>query len=144
MLEQVLRYLNNRFERSIVCGTFTVEGGTLEVEGSQSGQYLWIEGSVFNDGLHVAPLRNLHDETFTGRVALLVIPNAVQSIARDIEDWQEANAGVLESPYQSESFGGYSYTKADSTGVGGHQQEAWQAKFGPRLLGWKKTHRDWS
>lgn len=143
MLEEVMRYINNRFENGYVKGTFTIEGGTLEVEGAQDGQYLWIEGSVFNDGLHVAPLRNLHDETFTGKIALLVVPSAVKKIARDIEAWQEANAKVLDSPFQSESFGGYSYTK-ESGDSNGNRQEAWQAKFGPKLRHWRKLHADWN
>lgn len=145
MLEQVLRHIHNRFDYAYLSGTFTVSSGTFEVEEAQSGQYLWIEGSVFNDGLHQYPLTDLTDETFDGRVVLLAVPKAVQDIADQIADWMVDNADVLSSPYQSESFGGYSYTKASGSSSGdGSALAGWMAQFKGDLDPWRKmSHSGW-
>lgn len=79
----------------------------------------------------------LEDETFQGAIWALAVPKAVVELAGDIEAWQEKYSAVMNSPYTSESFGGYSYTKAsgagDSTGSGG-----WQAAFRARLDPYRK------
>lgn len=144
MLEQVLRHIHNRFEREYLEGTFQVSSGTFAVEGAQEGQYLWIEGSVFNDGLHQYPLAGLTDEEFYGRVVLLAVPRAVQEIADQIADWIVDNADVLSSPYQSESFGGYSYTKASGSSSDGVRLSGWEAQFKGELDPWRKmSHSGW-
>ena len=145
MLEQVLRHIHNRFERGYVVGTFEVSSGTVSVDGAQDGQYVWIEGSVFNDGLHSYPLSGLTDETFDGRVVLLAVPKAVQDVADSVSDWLADNADVMNSPYQSESFGGYSYTKADrSSSSDGSSLSGWEAQFKGDLDPWRKmSHSGW-
>lgn len=145
MLEQVLRHIHNRFDYAYLSGTFEVSSGTFEVDGAQQGQYLWIEGSVFNDGLHQYPLEGLTDEEFDGRVVLLAVPKAVQDIADEAAAWIAENAEVLDSPYQSESFGGYSYTKAsDGSASDGSSLTGWAAKFADRLAPWRKmSHSGW-
>lgn len=150
MLEDVLRYINNRFDRDSkgkphgsTEGTFSIENGTLEVDDLLEGQYFWVEGSVLNDGLHLYPDEDMEDETFTGRIVHLVIPKAVVDLAGEIEDWTMANADAIDGPYQSESFGGYSYTKASYASADGGSQTAWQAHFGPRLRHWRKLSADW-
>ena len=67
-------------------------------------------------------------------------------MVEDIGDWIEANkkgsVKAQESPYQSESFDGYTYTiKSGSTSnsaSGG--LTGWQAEFGSRLNQWRKMH----
>lgn len=144
MLEEVLRYINNRFERSRKDGEFTVEGGALDYDGLLEGQYYWVEGSVLNDGLHLHPASDLADETFAGAIVLLVVPNAVVAIADEIGEWCSKNSDTISSPLQSESFGGYSYTRA-SGGTEGNQNPAaaWQLQFGARLRPYRKLSRDW-
>ena len=145
MLEQVLHHIHNRFDYAYLEDTFTVSSGTFEVEDAQDGQYLWIEGSVFNDGLHQYPLSGLTDETFSGRVVLLAVPRAVIDLADQISDWMVDNADVLNSPYQSESFGGYSYTKASGFTTGdGPTLSGWEAQFKGDLDNWRKiSHSGW-
>ena len=111
MLEQVLRHLNNWFLVDIHEGTFTVENGGIALPFLQTNQYFRICGSVFNDGLPHYPVIDLTDETFTGTVWALAVPKAVITLAEDIAAWEEKNGEAVASPYQSESFGGYSYTK---------------------------------
>ena len=145
MLEEVLRYVNNRFECGKSLGRFKVEGGSLDVVGLLDGQYFWVEGSVFNDGLHRFPADDMTDEEFDGAVVWLAVPRALSDIADEIEAWNAENASVVDSPLASESFGGYSYTKA-SGGAQGNEAPAaaWQVHFGARLRQWRKLSRDWA
>ena len=150
MLEEVLRYINNRFDRDSrgvaygsKVGTFTIESGSLEVDGLLDGQYFWVEGSVLNDGLHLYPDTKMTDETFNGRVVFLVIPNQIQDLAAEIKTWNEKNASVVDSPFQSESFGGYSYSKESGANGTDAPSAAWQTHFGARLRPWRKLSRDW-
>lgn len=151
MLEEVLRYINNRFDcDSRGCpygsktGTFTVTDGGLQVDGLLEGQYFWVEGSVLNDGLHQYPATDMEDETFTGKVVFLAVPAPVAAIAEEISGWLAANAEALNGPYQSESFGGYSYTKATANTEGNEMPSTpWQVQFGARLRPYRKLSRRW-
>lgn len=151
MLAEVMRYINNRFDTDgrgdaygSRVGAFSIEDGALEVDGLLSGQYCWIEGSVLNDGLHLCPMTDLRDEDFEGRIVFLVVPAAVEDLAAEIAAWCEAHADAIGGPYQSESFGGYSYTLAQG-GASGNQMPAaaWQSHFASRLRPWRKLSRDW-
>ena len=143
MLEKVLRHIHNRFERDVVRGTFTIADSSFELPGVQYGQYYWIEGSVFNDGLHQHPDADLLDEQFDGAVWLLAIPRAVVELADRISDWTVKNQTQLDSPYQSESFGGYSYTKASDASSSGVNLEGWMLKFRSELNPYRKLCDDW-
>ena len=136
MLEQVLRHLNNWFLVEIREGTFTVENGSITLPFLLTNQYFRIVGSVFNDGLHQYPAVDLTDETFTGSVWALAVPKAVIDLSVEIEAWQEKNGDASVSPYQSESFGGYSYSKATDSASGG--AVTWQTAFRSRLNAWRK------
>ena len=135
MLEQVLRHLNNWFLVDIHEGTFTVENGSIALPFLQTNQYFRICGSVFNDGLHLYPAVDLTDETFTGTVWALAVQKAVVSLAENIAAWEEKNGEAVASPYQSESFGGYSYTKR-SAGNDSGTLNGWQDAFRGRLNDW--------
>lgn len=140
MLEQVLTHLHNWF---IVpdgkhFGTFTIEDGRLALPFLQDGQYFRIMGSVFNDGLHrYGPdMEALTDETFNGSVWALAIPPAVVKLAGEIAEWQEKNGAIASGIYQSESFGGYSYSKAVDSTTGG--AVTWESTFRARLNPYRK------
>lgn len=145
MLEEVMRYINNRFEKGgSLPGKYAVEGGFLEVPSLADGQWFWVEGSALNDGLHQYPAEDLQDEEFVGRVVPLAVPRGLVDLADEIEAWCDANAEAMAGPYQSESFGGYSYTKASSlTGAATDAGTGWQSVFGPRLRHWRKLSSDW-
>lgn len=142
MLEEVLRYVNNRFERSSEEGTFAISGGVLDIPALE-GQYYWIEGSALNDGLHLHPAGDLEDEEFDGKVTLLAVPKALVELAAEIEQWNADNARVVDSPLASESFGGYSYTKMGASSGTETPQAAWQVQFGGRLRPYRKLARWW-
>ena len=138
MLEQVLMHLNNWFlvPGGIHEGTYTIEDGGIALPFLANGQYFRIFGSVFNDGLHQYPASDLKAETFDGTVWALAVPQAVIDLATEIEAWQKKNGDASVSPYQSESFGGYSYSKATDSASGG--AVTWQSAFSSRLNAWRK------
>ena len=137
MLEAILRHLRNWFIVSAHPGHYTVTDGRIELPFLASGQYYRIVGSVFNDGLHCHDAgEHLKEETFYGTVFTLAIPEAVQELAREIEEWQAKHGATAEGPFQSESFGGYSYTRATDSQTGG--AVTWQSAFRSRLNAWRK------
>ena len=138
MLEQVLMHLNNWFlvPGGIHEGTYTIEDGSIALPFLANGQYFRICGSVFNDGLHQYPASDLKAETFDGSVWALAVPKAVIDLASEIEAWQKKNGDASVSPYQSESFGGYQYSKATDSASGG--AVTWQSAFRSRLNAWRK------
>lgn len=139
MLEQLLMCLNNWFllPGGVHAGTYSAEQGSITLPFLRDGQYFRICGSVFNDGLHQYPAVDLTEETFTGSVWALAVPKAVIDLSVEIEAWQEKNGEAVASPYQSESFGGYSYTKR-SAGSDSGTLNGWQDAFRSRLSAWRK------
>lgn len=135
MLETVLQNLNNWFlvPDGVHAGEFTVQGGQLTLPFLQTGQYFRVVGSVFNDGLHQYPVADLTDETFTGSVWALAVPKAVIELAEEIDAWQTKNGDP--GPFTSESFGGYSYSKATNTSG---MAVGWQDVFKSRLNDWRR------
>lgn len=138
MLEQILDFIHNYFIKEVYRGKFKIESGVLNVDFLKENQYFKIKGSIFNDGLHRHPDNTLMDEEFQGEIWALAIPPAVISLAADIKDYQNEYADKLNSPYQSESFGGYSYSKASGTDSHGNDLTSWQSKFADRLNHWRK------
>ena len=138
MLEQVLMHLKNWFlvPGGIHEGTYTIEDGGIALPFLANGQYFRICGSVFNDGLHQYPASDLKAETFDGTVWALAVPQAVIDLAEEIEAWETKNGAEANGPYQSESFGGYSYSKATDSASGG--VVTWQTAFRSRLNAWRK------
>lgn len=138
MLEQVLMHLKNWFlvPGGIHEGTYTIEDGGITLPFLANGQYFRICGSVFNDGLHQYPASDLKAETFEGTVWALAVPQAVVDLSAEIEAWQTKNGDASVSPYQSESFGGYQYSKATDSASGG--AVTWQSAFRSRMNAWRK------
>ena len=138
MLETVLMYLNNWFVVGRYDDTYTIEDGKLTLPFLQAGQYFRVVGSVFNDGLHQYPATDLTDETFDGAVWALAIPKALLSTVEEITAWTAKNGDS--GPYTSESFGGYSYSKAtNSKGLA----VGWRDVFAAQLAPWKKPAGSW-
>jgi hypothetical protein len=140
MLEQVLRHLNNWFlaPGGIHEDTYTIQDGGVALPFLKNGQYFRICGSVFNEGLHQYPAYALTDETFAGAVWSLAVPKAVVELAGEIAEWEKKNGAAAKSPYQSESFGGYSYSKSASVSSASGGINGWQDAFRSRLNDWRK------
>lgn len=146
ILEQILWHIHNWFDH----GTFpvencTIDGGSLPASVPvPDGAWYRIQGSLLNDGLHRAGDSDLYPETFDGTVTVCAIPKALLDVADRISDWVDANAEAArkaqESPYQSESFGGYTYTlRSDLMAENGSEGlTGWKAKFASDLNPWRK------
>lgn len=138
MLTELCDYLRNWFTHErYECKNIVIEDGQLlgYSEVLATGQYFRITGSVFNDGVHKYNEDVLWDETFSGSIWPMKIPQAVIALAEDIEKWREKYETVEShamGPFVSESFAGYSYTKS-GTGSG-----RWQDVFSERLRPFKK------
>lgn len=148
MLTDLCQELRNWFDVKRYFGTFTIEGGQLITDELQGGQYFRIIGSVFNDGVHkyeptIASGEVLHDEMFEGAVWAMAVPPTVVALSKKISEWQakygNADSAAL-SPYQSESFGGYSYSKGggSGSGSGGSSVPTWKSVFADELNRWRK------
>lgn len=143
MLTELCQELRNWFDRKRVFGTFTIEDGELTVPFLQTNQYYRIVGSIFNDGVHKYGDETdvLTDETFDGAIWALAIPKEVVDLAADIAAWQTkyggANSNAM-SPYTSESFGGYSYSKSAANGGSNNAGTSWQSAYASRLNKWRK------
>lgn len=143
MLTELCQELRNWFDLDRRFGTFQISNGALDVDFLKSGQYYRIIGSVFNNGVHkYGDVKDtLTDETFNGAVWALGIPKAVIDLAAEIAAWiakYGGAEGVATSPFASESFGGYSYSKATFASSGGSGAATWQAVFKSRLNMWRK------
>lgn len=140
MLTEVCAEIRNYFlthrENDIHSGTFTISGGSLELDYLLDGQYFRIVGSVLNDGVHQYPATDLRDETFEGSVWAMSVPRSVVELAEEIEGWIASNNKALSSPYTSESFAGYSYSKA--SGRNGSAGYSWQDQFATRLNAYRR------
>jgi hypothetical protein len=149
MLTELCAYLRNYFlvdylhpEERIHYGTYTIEQGHFVESPSflSDGQYFRIVGSLFNDGVYCYGKDELMDETFTGSIWAMSVPPEVSALANDISAWIVANSQSLSSPYQSESFGGYSYSKSSGGGSSGNPSAAysWQDQFASRLAPYRR------
>ena len=132
MLEQVLSYLNNFFvSKTLPEQEYTITGGSVEIPDALNGQYIRIVGSVMNDGVYQYPPTELTDETFTGMVQLLAIPNVVLLTVQEVENWAKKDANQP-TAYTSESFAGYSYSKAtNANGLAAGWQDVFRSQLAP-------------
>lgn len=140
MLGAVLASVNNRFAGEPVRGRWSVSGGELNPASGQAlpladGQWCDVAGSALNDGLHQAGAGGLSDEEFEGTVTPLRVPRELLDIVSEIEAWQAAQEAAA-GPYASESFGGYSYSRATDPATG--LPMTWEAAFRSRLNKWRK------
>ena len=155
MIEEICRELNNWFDRKSdgtddrYFGTFVISDGSIDLSETDivPNQYFRIVGSRFNDGVHKyepevgAP--TLTDETFDGAVWAMAVPPSVIALTTEIEAWQNKYGTVdspAMSPYTSESFGGYSYSKASRSSSNGADSGSgtWQSVFANRLNKYRK------
>ena len=137
-MTEVCDYLNNYFWESKMSATFKIEGGHITLPGIKKGQYIRIVGSTFNDGVHNYPGSHLTDETFKGQIWAMAVPGTVVALVQEIEAWQDkhgkADSDAM-SPFNSESFAGYSYSKS---GTGNGAVAGWQDVYAARLKPYRR------
>lgn len=134
-LNEICAEINNYFDNGdTFSGMITIENGVInEPIPVDEGQYIRIQGSTMNDGAYCFNKGGLMDETFKGRVTVMCLPMDFQNLIADISDWKKTNAKQLNSIFQSESFGGYSYTLDTAGG-----RASLKGVFGSRLNRYRK------
>lgn len=137
-LTELCHELRNWFEVKKTFGTFEIKDGSIDLD-LQENQYFRIVGSVFNDGVHQYPAYGLADETFEGSVWAMAVPSSVIALLADINEWEDKYGNAVQSPYTSESFGGYSYSKGSSSSTSGTDTVTdYRSVFANRLYPWRK------
>ena len=136
MIEDIMREIRNYFDVSRYFGTFHIVNGKLQEKFAdlRNNQYFRIIGSIENDGVYQSPKDDLIDETFDGAIWVLKIPKDFLKLCEEIEEFSKSDS-QKPSPYVSESFGGYSYTKATSSSGAA---VTWRDVFLNRLNKWRK------
>ena len=137
MLTEICTHLHNFFVKSEEDKHYQkniqIKNGVLTPSFDiKQNQYYRIIGSTFNDGVHRFGDATdvLVDEVFDGSVWLMSVPKSFLDLVSEIEEYQ-AKYGQA-TPYVSESFGGYSYSKSDGAAT------SWQHAFSTRLNAWRK------
>lgn len=142
-MERILNYLNNFFYRWGEKGAFTITDNKLNVEHElMGGQYIKINGSVLNDGVHkvlsyrdgFATLEGLENEEFEGLVLSLAVPRTLNSLPKKIDEFELKNPVTA---LASESFGNYSYSNATNESGG---RVSWQDVFASDLKLYRKMN----
>ena len=146
VLLDVLREVNNFFHYETATeypyqhsetGSFVISNHVLSPVPAwlKTNQYVHIVGSVFNDGVFKYPseFTQLVDEEFYGQVYGMAIPADLLALVTEISTYITNNP---DSPYASEAFGGYSYSKAANASG---RPVSWQDTFGAKLNKYRKA-----
>ena len=152
MISELCAELRNYFLRDYVnpehyihYGNFVIANGEMQnLPFLKIGQFYRIVGSTFNDGVHkysanhrdAEDSETLTDEEFEGAIWEMFVPKEIVDLSAEIQNWISKNADTINSPYQSESFGGYSYTKA--VAGTGRVSTDWQSHFAAKLNRWRR------
>ena len=135
-IKNYFTYANDKY-----IGDFVISEGQISPIIDIPTDYIRIVGSRLNDGVHkMADLveHPLQDESFHGAVWVMSPPADFLALVEEIKAWQEKYGGVDSenmSPFTSESFGGYSYSKASggSSESGSSSVPTWQSQYASRL-----------
>lgn len=143
MLTEICAEIKNYFtyakDRHV--GDFAIVDGAIVPSIDFPTDYIRIIGSHLNNGVHKLSDESdaLADEpTFHGAVWIMSPPKDFLDLVAEIEAWQAKNGAadsVVMSPFQSESFGGYSYSKASGGGSasGKSSVPTWESVYASRL-----------
>lgn len=141
MIGQVCSECKNYFiqkDVDIHASNYTVTNGQIgPVPFLKDGQYYRIVGSALNDGVykHGTDDTDLADEEFFGAVWAMRVPRDFVALCEEIQAWDAQNGEALSGPYSSESFGGYSYSKATGSDGGAY---TWRDQFKNRLNAYRR------
>lgn len=140
MLDEICAEIKNYFWRNaddIIIGDFTISDGVISPSFDfDDCEYIRIVKSKKNDGVHKVSEMQLADESFHGAIWRMYLPNSFLSLVEEIAAWQAVNGtadSVAMSPFNSESFGGYSYSKSGGNSAGSSSVPTWQSVYASRL-----------
>lgn len=132
-----MKSINNFFEdeNGYHYGTWEIKDGLITLPFLLNNQYFRIIGSVFNDGVYKYDANlELVDETFYGTIVALKPPKAFMDLVDEIQEFNDKYGTI--TPYTSESFLNYSYSKA--SGTNGTGQITWMDAYRSKLNKWRK------
>ena len=132
--DEVCAELKNYFtyEGDKHIGDFSIKDGIIVPPLPVSApRLIRIVGSAYNDGVHYSD-EIFVDEDFHGGIWIMSPPPAFFEVCEDIKAWKTKYSDAETSPFNSESFGGYSYSK-DSDKAG------WKTAFASRLDMYRKA-----
>lgn len=146
MLDQICAEIKNYFtyEGDKYFGDYAIIDGVITPSIDIPTDYIRIVGSHLNDGVHKVSDGDLVDEgKFHGAIWLMSPPAAFLQLVSEIESWQEVNGkadSAAMSPFQSESFGGYSYSKGSgsSSASGASSVPTWQSTYASQLRAYRR------
>ena len=142
MIGEICAELKNYFtyDADKHIGDFTISNSAISPSFDLPTDYIRIVGSRLNDGVHKKKNGSfqLVDESFHGGIWVMSPPADFLALVAEIEAWQAKYGGVSSenmSPFQSESFGGYSYSKSSggSASGSGSSVPTWQSTYASRL-----------
>ena len=131
MLTELCAEVRNYFVIKIHNRKFTISGGKIApLDFIKENQFFRIVGSSFNDGVYKNDSNlMLIDEEFCGAVWAMAVPPNFVKLAEKVNAYNESEQ-AKPSAFTSESFGGYSYSRAtDKDGV----PLRWQKVFAKEL-----------
>lgn len=143
MITEICRHIKNFFTYDVDkhFGDYSINDGQITPSIDFKTDYICIMGSRKNDGVHKLSDNDLQDETtFEGAIWEMSIPADFLALVTEIEEWQKKNGAAdsaAMSPFASESFGGYSYTKG-STGSDGSSSNGWMNVYASRLNNYRR------
>lgn len=143
MLTEICQEIKNYFtyKEDKHIGDFAIINGQISPSVNLITDYFAIFGSRKNNGVHKVSDNDLQDEPkFHGSIWIMSPPQAFLELVEEIEQWQAKNGAadsVAMSPFVSESFGGYAYSKGggtyDSSGV-----TTWKNAYATRLKAYRR------
>jgi hypothetical protein len=115
MLTEICAYLHNYFDYERHSGEISIVNGVISCNGKEitleEGQYF----ALFRNRIPLGVFNEVPaDKKFEGSVWLMDVPKAVLDADKWAKEWNEkygAATSEANSVFQSESFGGYSYSK---------------------------------
>lgn len=138
---ELKNYFTNECDRHV--GDWAIKDGAITPSIDLPTNYIRIVGSRLNDGVHEISKMSLKDEEFHGAIWIMCPPEDFIELVTEIEEWQKSNCSVDSlnmSPFQSESFGGYSYSKG--TGSGNSERSSapttWEGQYASRLKPYRR------
>lgn len=138
MIGEICAEIRNYFVKDgdIHIGDWEISNGTILPTLDFPTNYIRIVGSRLNEGVHLIS-DVLYDEEFHGSIWIMSPPADFLSLVSEITEWQNKNGAVDSinmSPFQSESYSGYSYSKgAGGSSAGTSAIPTWQTQYAGRL-----------
>ena len=143
MIGDICAEIKNYFtyEDDKYIGDWVISNGQVSPTIDFPTDYIRIVGSRLNDGVHKRGEQgfDLVDEAFHGAIWIMSPTADFLALAAEIASWQEANGNINSanmSPFQSESFGGYSYSKGSNYSASSGSSApttTWQSQYASRL-----------